>query len=212
MLLMPFFKGLIEGILISLLLFGPAFFKLLNVSMQSGKFKGMWLATGVVLSDLVVVLLLIYGLSGLFENVHFKQFYSLAAGAAMIVLGLKYVKSSYRLFLQSYRERTKGGKSLLSGFGLNLINPFTFVLWFNVLGAISLKYSSGEHYRMNLVLNLLGILATLYMMDVLKVVMADFIGRKIGHRTFYHLNRYFGGVFIIIGLVFIFSFFRLIFA
>ncbi|MCO6495503.1 MAG: LysE family transporter [Bacteroidetes bacterium] len=209
--LLPFFNGLLEGVVISLLLFGPAFFKLLNVSMQSGKFKGWWLATGVVLSDFVVVLLLIYGLSGLFENVYFEQLYSLGAGIAMIVLGMKYVKSSYRLFLQSYRERTKGGKSLLSGFSLNLINPFTFVLWFNVLGAISLKYSSGNDYRTNLILNLLGILLMLYLMDILKVVTADFIGRKIGHRTFYHLNRYFGGVFIIIGLVFIFSFFKLIF-
>ncbi|MCK9480660.1 MAG: LysE family transporter [Bacteroidia bacterium] len=209
--LLPFFNGLLEGIVISLLLFGPAFFKLLNVSMQSGRFKGWWLATGVLLSDLVVVLLLIYGLSGLFENVHFKQFYSLTAGIAMVLLGLKYVRSSYRIFLKSYRERSKGSKSLLSGFGLNLINPFTFVLWFNVLGAISLKYSSGEHYRTNLILNLLGILLTLYLMDILKVVMADFIGRKIGHRTFYHLNRYFGGVFIIIGLVFLFLFFKLLF-
>lgn len=209
--LLPLFNGLLEGILISLLLFGPAFFKLVNVSMKEGMFKGWWLATGVLLSDLLVVLLLVYGLSDVFENKYFKQYYSLLAGIAMMFIGFRSVFHKYRLFLKSYRERSKGGKSLLSGLILNLINPFTFILWFNVLSAISLKYDPIEGYQTNLFLNLLGILITIYLMDMLKVYFADFLGKKIGHRMFFIVNKYFGGVFIIIGLVFIFSFFKLLF-
>lgn len=208
----PLYTGLWQGILISLLLFGPAFFKLVNVSMQEGRFKGWWLATGVLLSDLLVVVLLVYGLAGVFENTYFKQFYSLVAGIAMLVIGFKAVFNKYKAFLKSYTERSKGGQSLLSGLLLNLINPFTFILWFNVVSAISLKYSvEGQDTSFNLFLNLLGILLTIYLMDILKVYFADFFGKKIRQRMFYILNKYFGAVFIIIGLVFIYHFFTLFF-
>jgi amino acid exporter len=209
--LAPFYNGLWQGVLISLLLFGPAFFKLVNVSMQEGVFKGWWLATGVLISDLLVVVLLVYGLAGVFENALFQQFYSLVAGIAMLFIGLKAVFNKYKAFLKSYTERSKGGQSLLSGLLLNLINPFTFILWFNVVSAISLKYAQDEsNASFSLLINLLGILLTIYLMDILKVYFADFFGKKIRQKMFYILNRYFGGVFIIIGLVFIYHFITLL--
>jgi amino acid exporter len=208
--LIPYLNGLWEGIIISLLLFGPAFFKLLNVSMQEGVFKGIWLATGVVLSDLLVVILLVYGLSDLFNNLIFRQIYSMLAGIAMIFIGLKSILNRYRAFLKSYKARNLGGQNLLRGFLLNLINPFTIVLWFNLLSAISLKYDDHANYKLSLILNVGGILTTIYLMDMLKVYFADIIGRKISQRMFYAVNRYFGVVFLIIGAFFIYLFLKLV--
>lgn len=210
--ILPFINGLWQGIIISLLLFGPAFFKLMNVSMKDGMFKGWWLATGVLISDLLVVVLLVWGLSDILNNTLFKQIYSLLAGGLMMFLGFKAVFHKYKAFLISYAHRSKGGRSLLSGLLLNLINPFTFILWFNVLSTISLKYDADVNFQLKLFANLAGILATIYLMDMLKVYFANFIGQKISHKMFYIVNKYFGGVFIIIGLVFIYNFMVLFFS
>jgi threonine/homoserine/homoserine lactone efflux protein len=207
--MMPFYTGLLEGILISILLFGPAFFKLVNVSMKEGLFKGWWLATGVLISDLLVVLLFALGFSDLMQHPLFQKFYSIIAGIAMIFIGVKYIRHRYKAFLKSYSERNIKGQSLLSGLLLNLINPFTFILWFNVVSTLGLKYENDEFFRQSLILNAAGILCTIYLMDMLKVYLANILGKQISHRMFYILNRYFGVVFILIGAVFIIQFIKL---
>jgi hypothetical protein len=58
-------------------------------------------------------------------------------------------------------------------------------------------------------LNAAGILCTIYLMDMLKVYLANILGKQISHRMFYILNRYFGVVFILIGAVFIIQFIKL---
>jgi threonine/homoserine/homoserine lactone efflux protein len=113
-------------------------------------FKGWWLATGVLISDLLVVILLVWGLSDILNNSLFKQIYSLLAGGLMMFLGFKAVFHKYKAFLISYAHRSKGGRSLLSGLLLNLINPFTFILWFNVLSTISLKYDAEVNFQLKL--------------------------------------------------------------
>jgi threonine/homoserine/homoserine lactone efflux protein len=208
--LIAFLNGLWQGLLISILLFGPAFFKLMNTSMKEGLFKGWWLATGVLISDLIVVILLIWGLSDFMDNPYFKQYYSLIAGIAMVIMGIKSINHKYKAFLKSYTERSLGGQSLLSGLALNLINPFTIILWFNVLSAISLKYDTESAIQFKLTANIIGILTTIYLMDIIKVFLANLIGKKLSHKVFFIVNKYFGGIFIIIGVVFLFNFFTIL--
>lgn len=206
----PLFTGLWQGVLISLLLFGPAFFKLINVGMKEGFLKGIWLATGVVISDLLVVALLIYGLSDIINHSLFQKIYSMVAALAMIAIGLKSTFHKYKAFLLSYSQSTVKGKNLWSGFLLNLVNPFTFILWFNLLSTVALKYENSINIQKDLSLNILGILISIFLMDVLKVYLSNFIGKKISPRIFYFVNRYFGVIFILIGLFFIFTFIKLL--
>lgn len=202
-----FLNGLWEGILISLLLFGPAFFKLMNVSMQEGVFKGAWLAFGVLISDLIVVLLLIYGMSDLLSNPVFRKMYTLIAGIALVIIGLKTMSNKYKAFLTSFKSRSKGGKNFFSGLILNILNPFTLILWFNLVSIINLKYDAQIDFRSKLLFNLTGILVSLFVVDMLKVYFAHFMGKNISNKKFYIVNRYFGAVFIIIGVVFVSQFF-----
>ncbi len=182
----------------------------MNTSMKEGLFKGWWLATGVLISDLIVVILLIWGLSDIMDNPYFKQYYSLIAGIAMVIMGIKSIRHKYKAFLKSYSERSLGGQSLLSGLALNLINPFTIILWFNVLSAISLKYDTESAFQFMLTANIMGILTTIYLMDIIKVFLANLIGKKLSHKVFFIVNKYFGGIFIIIGVVFLLNFFTIL--
>jgi threonine/homoserine/homoserine lactone efflux protein len=190
MYIFPILNGIWQGFFISILLFGPAFLKLIHTSIQEGFKKGVILASGVFLSDLLVVILCIFGFSDFMQTVSFQKVYSLCGGVVLLLMGMKSFRHQYKAFLISYSERIPHTKSLFKGFGLNLVNPFTFILWFNVLGSISLKYADEVQYKTLLTINLLTILIVLFMMDVLKVFLSHLIGKKL------NLLMIVGGVFL----------------
>lgn len=209
MYLIPILNGVWQGFLISLLLFGPAFFKLIHTSIQEGMRKGVIMALGVFLSDLLMVMLCIFGFSEYMETAGFQKIYSLAGAIAMMLLGIKAIRHQYKAFLQSYSQRVPASKSLFKGFFMNLTNPFTFFLWFNILGSISLKYAGENNYNILVSINIITILVVLFFMDVLKVFLSDLIGKKLNARIFFNINKYFGWILIIIGFIFLFRFARL---
>jgi threonine/homoserine/homoserine lactone efflux protein len=206
MYIFPVLNGIWQGFIISILLFGPAFFKLIHISIQDGFKKGVMLASGVFLSDLLVVVLCILGVADFMKVPAFQKMYSLSAGIVMLLLGLRYFRHQYKAFLISYSERVPHHQSIWKGFWLNLINPFTFILWFNVMGSISLKYADEPEFKTLLSINLLTILMVLFMMDVLKVFLSHLVGKKLNSRIFFIINKYFGILLIIIGLIFLVRF------
>ncbi len=206
MILIPILHGIWQGFLISILLFGPAFFKLLHTSIQEGFKKGVLLAWGVFLSDLLVVALCIFGFADFMQNMAFQKMYSLLGAIVLFLLGIKAFKHQYRAFLKSYSERVPSSKGILNGFFLNLANPFTFILWFNVQGAVSLKYAEEPNYLWLVSLNLGVILLVIFLMDILKVYLSHLLGKKLNVRLFFTINKYFGVLLMVIGAVFLYRF------
>lgn len=204
--ILPVINGLWQGFLISILLFGPAFFKLIHTSIQDGYKKGIWLASGVFLADLLAVVLCVVGVAQYMQSLEFQRMYSICAGVLLILLGIKYFRHQYKAFLKSYAERVPSHQSVLKGFWLNLVNPFTFILWFNVMGSVSLKYAGEPNYKLLLSINLFTILIVLFSMDIIKVYLSHHIGKKLNARIFFIVNKYFGVLLVIIGLVFIIRF------
>lgn len=209
MYLFPILNGIWQGFFISILLFGPAFFKLIHTSIQEGYRKGMIIASGVFLSDLLVVALCILGFADFMQKPSFQKVYSLCGGIVLVLMGVQYFRHQYKAFLKSYSDRVPHTKSLLKGFAMNLVNPFTFILWFNVLGSISLKYADEKQYTILVSINLLTILIILFLMDVLKVFLSHLIGKKLNSRISFIINKYFGIFMMLAGGVFLFRFVKL---
>ncbi len=210
MLVFPILNGLWQGFIISILLFGPAFFKLVHTSIQEGFAKGVILASGVFLSDLLVAILCVFGAAEFMQSPNFQKLYSLFAAIALVLLGLKYFRHQYKAFLQSYSARVPKSKSLMKGFWLNLINPFTFILWFNVMASISKEYLNEPDYKLLLGVNLISILIVLFMMDVIKVFLSHLIGKRLNARIVFHVNKYFGVLLMLIGGGFLMRFISMI--
>ncbi len=206
MYIFPILNGIWQGFFISILLFGPAFLKLIHTSIKEGFHRGVIMATGVFLSDLLVVILCILGFSEFMQTPSFQKLFSLGGAIVMLLLGLKSFRHQYKAFLISYSERVHGSKGLMNGFVMNLINPFTFILWFNVLGSISLKYAGELNYKLLLTINLLTILIMLFLMDVLKVFLSHYLGKKLNSRIFFIINKYFGVLLMLIGAGFLIRF------
>src|ERR1043165_3595138 len=76
--------------------FGPAFFALLNTSIKYGRKEGSLLATGVILSDLFVCMLVItlinLGATNYIQDEKNQRFMGILAGLVLVVFGCFYFK------------------------------------------------------------------------------------------------------------------------
>jgi len=203
----PLFKGIGQGVLISLLSFGPSFFTLINSGIQGGKAAGMRVALGIFLSELLIAVFCFFGLSWFFVMPEFQMGFSFVAAVSIIFIGLKGFYKKYQHFIEGIEEPAKKTQSFFKGFLTNLANPFVILLWVGLLAAVSVSYNKNDvHYQAEILINLLSILMTLFAMDMGKVYLSDFLGKKMSNRVYYFVHKYFGLILFIIGCYFFYRF------
>jgi threonine/homoserine/homoserine lactone efflux protein len=205
--LVPLFKGIGQGILISILSFGPAFFTLIHSGITGGKKHGMRVALGIFLSELTMAVICFLGLSRVFTYPEFQLVFSFVAAASIIYIGVKGFSKKYTAFLKSIQVQTTGKESFFKGFLMNLANPFVLFLWVGLLAAVSVSYDQHDpSYKWSILINLIAILLTLFAMDIGKVALSDYLGRKLSNKVYFYVNKYFGLILLFIGGYFFYHF------
>lgn len=205
--LYPLFKGIGQGVLISLLSFGPSFFTLINTGIQGGKSAGMRVALGIFLSELLIALFCFFGLSWFFVKPEFQMIFSFVAAVSIIYIGLKGFYKKYQQFIEGIEAPARKTHSFFKGFLTNLANPFVILLWVGLLAAVSVSYNKNDtHYEAEILINLLSVLMTLFAMDMGKVYLSDFLGKKMSNRVYYFVHKYFGLILFLIGCYFFYRF------
>lgn len=209
-LLLSIGKGVWYGFLIGLLSFGPSFFTLIHTGIQGGKKQGMQVALGIFLSEMSVALLCFYGLSGYFTTPTFQLVFTGLAAVAILYLG---IKSAFSKSHQLPELKVSASASVYRGFFMNIINPFVMLLWVSVIATLSVGGDSHtEHGRTLILVELITILCTLLTLDLGKVYLSDYIGKKLSNRVYQLVNRYFGAILLAIGLYFAYHFIVLLHA
>ena len=198
-------KGIGYGLFLGLVSFGPTFFQLIQVGIQGGKSAGLRMAIGIFLSDLAVALACFFGLAGIFTTPWFQLGFSAFAMLGILFLGVKGFIQRYKNFLTSMNKPIKPNTNLLHGFIVNLLNPFVLLLWVGILGALSVGHDPGE-VPYTILVEMLAILMTVFSLDMGKVYLSDWIGKKLNYRIYFFINRYVGLVLIIIGIYYAYHF------
>jgi L-lysine exporter family protein LysE/ArgO len=209
----PIVRGFLQGVVISVLSFGPSFFTLVKSGMKGGKREGMKVALGIFLSEFTMAMICFFGLAHLFVKSEFQLVFTFVASISIFIIGLRGFRKEYDHFIQSLEKPSGSSKSFLKGFLLSLLNPFVILVWVGILAAVSLLYNQSEpHYQWSIFINLVSILLTLLCLDLGKVMLSDFIGRKMSNNVYFYVQKYFGLVFIIIGIYFFYHFVTLFLA
>lgn len=190
--------------MIGILSFGPSFFTLIHTGIHGGKRQGMHVALGIFLSELFVALLCFFGLSHYFMAPMFKLVFTGLAAVAILYLGLTAIFSKNHKIPEI---TVKGSSSVYRGFFMNIINPFVMLLWVSVIATLSVGYEGDSlHDRLPILVELITILCTLLCLDLGKVYLSHYIGRKLSERVYALVNRYFGVILSGIGLYFAYHF------
>ena len=138
--------GILCGIALSLFFsFGPAFFGLIQNSIQYGFRKAMAFAIGVSLSDILVVFLMLTVLKNLDMEAALHNVYVASIGGAIIaIMGIhtfrkKAVAAADAKSRVKFRDdgNTRMRHLVLHGFLLNIFNPFIWIYWVSVITLLS---------------------------------------------------------------------------
>ena len=200
--LLPFFSGIGMGVILGFG-FGTVFFALIQNSIKHGFRKGLDIATGVVLSDILIISLILFGSQYLDEIDRDKDVIKYSGGILLIGLGI------YQFVPQKPRMDKNGeviGKAsylyITKGFFLNFMNPINFVAWLTI--QIQLK----GVYMYNAIQSIYfftGSIIAIFTIEVILSKMAHHIGKKLSERVIKVVNYTAGYIFIIIGIVLIFK-------
>ena len=203
-------KGFGGGLLLGLISLGPSFFALIKVGIQGGKLAGLRMALGIFLSDLIVALGCFYGLAGFFTMPMFQIGFAGFAAFGIIFIGVKGISVGYKKFIKNIQSPLGMSTNLVKGFLVNLMNPFVIILWVSLTATMSVGHDDTFEGRYTILVQILSTLVTIFTLDLGKVYLSDYLGKRLNHRMYFFVNRYFGIILTAIGAYFLYHFIKLI--
>jgi len=191
-------EGISMGLVLSAMI-GPVFFALIQNSLEHGFRYAAVLASGILLSDLIYVVITYFSVSLFAQNPYFEIILGYAGGAVLMGFGIATVlkknksrPNSAGIPIPKARKRT----GFMKGFGINGINPFVLLFWISIAGLVNLKQ---EYRRMDIWLYYIGILLTVFSIDLLKAFIAKQLSGSVTPKLMGRLNIVTGIILVFFG-------------
>ena len=197
----PLLQGALVGLTFAVLL-GPAFFSLIQTSIQRGFRSGFFLALGIFISDFSALLLAYFGATQFLGNDPRENFlFSIIGGIILIIFGtftfIRKVSTQQQIAGDTENNSTnKPSKPyiyIIKGFLLNAANPGMWFIWITVVVSISANF--GVNNRA-IYIFLAGALGTIFATDIFKCFISHQIKHLINDRVLIWMNRLVGVVLI----------------
>jgi len=189
-------EGVSVGLLLSALV-GPVFFALIQASLTNGFRYAAALATGILLSDLIYVLITFYGIKFIAAYDSFQIYLGYGGGLILIGFGISSIlkKNGNRPNSGGIElPRMKKRSSFAKGFGINGVNPFVLLFWISIASVVQLKETFTQ---VDFLAYYAGILGTVFFIDLVKAFIAKQLAPLVTDRVLFWLNKSVG--FLMIG-------------
>ena len=182
----PIINGLIWG-LIFLFALGPAFFALIQTSIQQGLKKAIVMAIGISVSDIFYVTLVLFGMSKALETDNFKFWMGIFG---VVMLGAYAAYSWFKTpKIESDEEimnDSNYAKQFVKGLFLNGLNPLIIVSWATWVSAISINF---DYNFIDQLQFFAGMLITILSLDIAKAFIAHRLKHLITMKFVRGMNR-----------------------
>lgn len=202
-------SGFILGLTLAVVI-GPAFFALLQTSVHRGFRLAMFMAIGIFLSDLTLVILSFLGISQIISGERFRVVFGVVGGLILIAYGVyTFVKKTEIANVNVDREtdedpeiikKIKGPKPLLyviKGYFLNLLNPFLLIFWMGMMAFVTAEYSN-DNQKLSVFFGVT--LVTVFCTDLLKCFVANQIKRWLKPGLISFINHALGVLLVCFGI------------
>ena len=210
---MIFLEGVIIGLSLALVMgFGPAFFTLIQTSINRGFKSAMLLDIGIILNDIMVVVLM------MMTNVQFNitdkdnlLYAGISAGIILIIFGIYTFNLSPKKIIhisehnnekidkmnEKFDDEPKWYVYVSKGFIINIFNPFVWIFWITCVATASSNFE-GNKYSM--IILFVGIFSTVLFFDILKALGAYSLKKFFTVKMMKKLNQVTGIALILFGL------------
>ncbi len=184
------FEAIILGIgvgLISSFVTGPVFFSMIKTSIEKGFKAGFSLAIGVIISDIILIGLVLFGSQFFDYKEEFDKYVGVIGGIFVLGVGLYYLLSKVNIHYEENQTVSISRRGyVLKGFFMCFLTPSTLMFWVIVSGIISVKLNNMLYEK--LICFLIAI-CTQITIDGLKTYYASKIRYRIQESTLRKLNK-----------------------
>lgn len=194
----PFFNGLAFGLILILSL-GPAFFLLVQTSIEKGFKKAAFIAFGISLGDILFVVLIMKGVTSLLEDASVKFWAGIIGVILLILFGLFSFFKKPKLTATSKNPAPDSYyKSFITGFVFNFFNPSTVVFWLSLVSIVQINFGyTGSQKGFFFT----GVLFAIISTDLTKSFLAGKLKRFLTERAVNILNKVVGIILVGFGVV-----------
>ena len=210
---MVFLEGIIIGLSLTFIMgFGPAFFTLIQTSINRGFKSAMLLDIGIILNDIMVVVLMM--MTNLQFNITEKDnllYAGISAGIILIIFGIYTFNLSPKKIIhisehnnekidkmnEKFDDEPKWYVYISKGFIINIFNPFVWIFWITCVATASSNFAGNKYSMM---IFFIGIFSTVLFFDVLKALGAYSLKKFFTEKMMKKLNQATGIALILFGL------------
>lgn len=189
-------EAIILGIgagLISSFLTGPVFFAMIKTSIERGFKAGFSLASGVIVSDLILIAVVLFGSQFFKYQQEFDKYVGFVGGVFIVSVGIYYLLSNVKInYAEGNAVKVSKRGYVLKGFLMCILTPSTLMFWVVVSSIISVKLSSLPEKILCFLIALVVQLAV----DALKTFYASKLRYRIKESTLKRLNKVAGVIII----------------
>lgn len=200
----PFLNGLAFGLLF-IFSIGPAFFLLIQTSIEKGFKKAAFMAFGISLGDILFVLMILKGVVSLLEEPTIRFWASIIGVSLLIVFGLYTFFKTPRISPRHEQHSPENVmRSFWAGLFFNFFNPSTIIFWLSLVSIvhINLGYAGNEK-----VYFFAGVLCTILSTDLTKSYLAQKLKKFLTTRAVSIMNKTVGVILIGFGIRLLFEVF-----
>lgn len=194
----PLLKGILMGLTIAISL-GPGFFAIFHTSVSKGFKAGIVIATGILISDLVLIVLSYFGLESLISKQQLIWF-GIAGGLILFISGMVTLfRKPVSIDNSSEFAPVANSKNhllLLQGFILNISNPLNLFFWLGVLGFAGNTFGINSR---DFFIFMCGLILTAFTADLFKSFLAGFLTQVLNTKYIAILHKVTGIVFLLAG-------------
>jgi amino acid exporter len=200
-----FLEGMILGLIVSFT-FGPAFFTIIQTSIDRGFKPAMYISLGVLICDAFLICVCFFGLTSIVNISGNKMYIGFVGGIILIIYGTyMYLKKPDILKRRHPNYKTPAVptthfKYIVKGFFMNIFNPFILLFWLTSVTAITAMAGEGKLYEYFFVF-FGATLMTLFASDLTKSYVGFKIKKYLRPRIQLWINRIIGIFLIVFGVV-----------
>lgn len=190
--------AILLGVMLSLVLIGPAFFLLIETSLTKGWRAALTLDAGVLTADLLCILIAYYGAKDLsnFIETH-PSLYKIGGFIIMVYGAYMYFSKPVLHVNKSYVVSHNYFKTFANGFLMNMLNIGIVIFWFVIVGWVTINYPKAYEFVL-----FMGIaLITFLSVDLAKIFLAHKFKERLSDALVYKIRRILGIALLIFGLV-----------
>jgi len=194
---------------------GPAFFILIETSINKGVKSALFLDLGVFISDLMYVTLAFIFVQEIEDlmNSENRFILKIVGGSFFIILGIVHVLKKKSLFISKTKMEKPLALSasnyimtLLKGFMINAVNPGVLFYWLTLMALLPpAPHYLGLTSTQSLVISIIIVLATFFSIDVLKIIAAKKLKEILTPQWMYVINMVLGIILLCFGTLFLFQ-------